>query len=163
MSVGHIYNVRNTNRQYASSDAMYFTATKSSKIDIGIRRKPRPNGQPGYVRIDTVHQGDLGGNKGVYHINTVNEVTQYELIATVEKITERYLEELLKLFPFVIHEFHADNGSEYINHWVAKLLNKIHVELTKSRSKHSNDNALVESKNGSRIRKAYGRNYIAQK
>ncbi|MEA3450100.1 MAG: hypothetical protein U9Q85_03975 [Patescibacteria group bacterium] len=115
------------------------------------------------MRIDTVHQGDLGGNKGVYHINTVNEVTQYELIATVEKITERYLEELLKLFPFVIHEFHADNGSEYINHWVAKLLNKIHVELTKSRSKHSNDNALVESKNGSRIRKAYGRNYIAQK
>lgn len=167
ISVGHIYNIRNSSRQYGSSGAMYFKKTKKSDVDIGIRRKPRPDGKPGYLRVDTVHQGDLGGNKGVYHINIVDEVTQYELIATVEKITERYLkpvvEELLKLFPFVIHEFHADNGSEYINRWVAKLLNKIHIELTKSRSRHSNDNALVESKNGSRIRRTYGRNYIAQK
>jgi hypothetical protein len=167
ISVGHIYNIRNRNRQYGSSDAMYFKKTKKADVDIGVRRKPEPDGRPGYVRVDTVHQGDLGGNKGVYHINIVDEVTQYELIATVEKITERYLkpvvEELLKLFPFVIHEFHADNGSEYINHWVAKLLNKIHIKLTKSRSRHSNDNALVESKNGSRIRRIYGRNYIAQK
>ena len=167
ISVGHIYNIRNNNRQYGSSGAMYFQKTKQAGIDIGIRRKPRPNGRPGYVRVDTVHQGDLGENKGVYHINIVDEVTQYELIATVKKITERYLrpvvEELLKLFPFVIHEFHADNGSEYINRWVAKLLNKIHIELTKSRSRHSNDNALVESKNGSIIRKVYGRNYIDKK
>ena len=167
ISVGHIYNIRNNNRQYGSSSAMYFKKTKRSDVDIGIRRKPRPNGCPGYVRVDTVHQGDLNGNKGVYHINIVDEITQYELIATVERITERYLKpvikELLKSFPFRIYEFHADNGSEYINYWTAKLLNKIHIELTKSRSRHSNDNALVESKNGSRIRKAYGRNYIAQK
>lgn len=167
VSTGHIYNIRNTNRQYSSSDAMYFQKTKKCETKIGIRRKPEPNGKPGYVRVDTVHQGDLSENKGVYHINIVDEVTQYELIATVERITERYLkpvvEELLKLFPFVIHEFHADNGSEYINRWVAKLLNKIHVELTKSRSRQSNDNALVESKNGSIIRKFYGRNYIDKK
>lgn len=167
ISVGHIYNLRNKNRQYGSSDAMYFKKTKRSDVDIGAKRKPAPGDKPGYVRVDTVHQGDLGGNKGVYHINIVDEVTQYELIATVGRITERYLKpvvtELLQLFPFTIYEFHADNGSEYINHWVAKLLNKIHIELTKSRSRHSNDNALVESKNGSRIRKAYGRNYIAQK
>ena len=167
ISVGHIYNIRNRNRRYGSSDAMYFKKTKRIDVAIGVRRKPQPNGKPGYLRVDTVHQGDLGGNKGVYHINIVDEVTQYELIATVEKITERYLkpvvEELLKLFPFVIYEFHADNGSEYINRWVSKLLNKIHVELTKSRSRHSNDNALVESKNGSIIRKLYGRNYIDKK
>lgn len=167
ISVGHIYNIRNNNRQYSSSNAMYFRGTKKSETNIGIRRKPQPDGKPGYLRVDTVHQGDLSGNKGVYHINIVDEITQYELIATVEKITERYLkpvvEELLKLFPFVIYEFHSDNGSEYINQWAAKLLNKIHIELTKSRSRHSNDNALVESKNGSIIRKMYGRNYIDKK
>ena len=70
---------------------------------------------------------------------------------------------MLELFPFTIIEFHSDNGSEYINKWAAKLLNKIHVRLTKSRSRHSNDNALVESKNGSIIRKMYGRNYIDKK
>ena len=167
ISTGHIYNIRNNNRQYATSEAMYFKKTKKSETNIGVRRKPCPNGKPGYLRIDTVHQGDYLGNKGVYHINIVDEVTQYELIATVEKITEQYLrpvvKELLKLFPFVIYEFHPDNGSEYINHWAAEMLNKIHIELTKSRSRHSNDNALVESKNGSIIRKFYGRNHIAQK
>lgn len=167
ISPAHIYNIRNNNRQYNSSEAKFFHKTKKSNVDIGVRRKPRPNGKPGYVRIDTVHQGDYLENKGVYHINIVDEVTQYEFVATVEKITEKHLKpimkELLELFPFTIHEFHADNGSEYINHWVVKLLNKIHVELTKSRSRHSNDNALVESKNGSIIRKEYGRNYIHRK
>jgi len=167
ISKSHIYNIRNSNRQYNSSAAKFFKQTTARNIEIGIRRKPHPGGKPGYVRIDTVHQGDYLGNKGVYHINIVDEITQYELIATVEKITERYLkpvvEELLRIFPFVIFEFHADNGSEYINHWVAELLNKLHCELTKSRSRHSNDNALVESKNGSIIRKFYGKNYIDQK
>ena len=97
----------------------------------------------------------------------MDEVTQYELIGTVELITERYLKpvvkELLKLFPFIIYEFHADNGSEYINRYTVELLNKLHIELTKTRSRHTNDNALVESKNGSIIRKFYGRNYIDQK
>ncbi|MDO8668358.1 MAG: integrase [bacterium] len=167
ISPAHIYNIRNRNRQYNSSQAKFFKRTTARDIDIGVRRKPRPNGRPGYVRVDTVHQGDYLGNKGVYHINIVDEVTQYELIATVEQITERYLkpvvEALLKLFPFAIFEFHADNGSEYINRWVVELLNKIHIDLTKSRSRHSNDNALVESKNGSVIRKMYGRNYIDRK
>lgn len=167
VSASHIYNLRNHSQQYNSSEAKFFTRTKAGNADIGVRRKPRPDGRPGCVRVDTVHQGDWLGNKGVYHINIVDEVTQYELIASVEQITERYLkpvmEELLKLFPFAIYEFHADNGSEYINRWTAKLLNKIHAELTKSRSRHTNDNALVESKNGSVIRKMYGRNYIDRK
>ena len=167
ISVSHIYNIRNKNNQYNSSEAKHLSRTQATQVNIGIRKKPEPNGKPGYLRVDTVHQGDYLGNKGVYHINIVDEITQYELIATVPNITQKYLEpvikELLALFPFPVYEFHADNGSEYINKIVAKLLNKIHVELTKSRSRHSNDNALVESKNGSIIRKFYGRNYINKK
>lgn len=167
ISASHIYNLRNYNRQYNSSEAKFFKRTCAREVEIGIRRKPQPNGKPGYLRVDTVHQGDYLGNKGVYHINIVDEITQYELIATVEQITERYLRpvmaELLKLFPFVIFEFHADNGSEYINKYTVNILNKVHIDLTKSRSRHSNDNALVESKNGSVIRKIYGRNYIDRK
>ncbi|MFH0856620.1 MAG: integrase [bacterium] len=164
ISVAHIYNIRNNNNQYNTSEAKFFKRTKATPVNIGIRRKPEPNGKPGYLRVDTVHQGDFNGKKGVYHINIVDEITQYEMIGTVEKITEQFLkpviEELLELFPFTIYEFHADNGSEFINRVVAQLLNKIHIELTKSRSRHSNDNALVESKNGSIIRKIFGRNYI---
>lgn len=165
ISVAHIYNIRNTNRQYNSSDAQWFARTQATSVNIGIRAQPHPQGKPGFLRVDTVHQGDRDGRKGVYHINIVDEVTQYELIATVEKISEHFLtpviEELLLLFPFAIMEFHSDNGSEYINRVVANLLAKLYVRLTKSRARCSNDNALVESKNGSVIRKLYGRNYIA--
>lgn len=164
ISASHIYNIRNNNRQYNSSEARFFKRTNAVQTNIGVRRKPEPSGKPGYLRVDTVHQGDFNGKKGVYHLNIIDETTQYEMIATVEKITERYLkpviEELLKLFPFTIYEFHSDNGSEFVNHITAELLNKMHIQLSKSRSRHSNDNALVESKNGSVIRKLYGRNYI---
>lgn len=164
ISSAHIYAIRKHNRQYTSSPAKYLHRTAATKVAIGIRAKPRPDGRPGYLRIDTVHSGDLNGEKGVYHINIVDEVTQWEMVATVAKITEQYLlpviEELLACFPFVIHEFHADNGSEYINHVVAELLAKLYVRFTKSRARCSNDNALVESKNGSVIRKMWGHNHM---
>ena len=167
ISISHIYNIRNNNLQYGSSNAKKFKKTKATQVKIGIRRKPRPNGRPGFLRVDTVHQGDLDKVKGVYHINIVDEATQFEMIATVKQISQLYLrpviKELLSLFPFKIIEFHSDNGSEFINHVVARLLNKLHIELTKSRSRQSNDNALVESKNGSIIRKLFGRIHIPQK
>lgn len=165
ISVSHIYNLRRT-RQY-QSHALTFTKTQAVQRNIGERRKPVPNGNPGYLRVDTVHQGDLNGKKGVYHINSVDEVLQWQNVASVEQISESYLESILLLlidqYPFQIFEFHADNGSEYINHVVVKLLNKLLIKLTKSRSRHCNDNALVECKNGAVIRKHMGYFYINQK
>ena len=94
-------------------------------------------------------------------------MTQYQIVCSVEGISERYLipilEMILDFFPFKIKGFHSDNGSEYINKRVVKLLNKLHIELTKSRARHSNDNALVESKNGSTVRKMLGYVHIPQK
>ena len=90
--------------------------TQATHRTIGQRRKPQPGGQPGDVRVDTVHQGDQDGAKGVYHVNAVDEVTQFQLVGTVEAISERFLlpvlEGLIEAFPFVIQDIHADNGSE---------------------------------------------------
>ena len=167
ISVSHLYNLRNKSRQYLSSEGIKYSKTKSVSVAIGERRKPEPHGKPGYLRVDTVHQGDLNGEKGVYHINIVDEVTQWEIVGCVEGISEYFLEglleDLLAQFPFEIINFHSDNGSEYINKVVAKLLNKLIVKQTKSRSRHCNDNALVEGKNASRIRKHMGRNHIKRK
>jgi transposase InsO family protein len=165
ISVSHLYNLRqsfgyqNLRRHYEK--------TKGNKgATIGIRRKPAPNGQPGYIRIDTVHQGDLDGVKGVYHINAVDEVTQFEIVVSVEKISEAYLIPaltlLLESFPFTVVSFHSDNGGEYINYQVARLLNKLRIEMTKSRPRQSNDNALAESKNAAVIRKIFGYAHISQ-
>ena len=160
ISVSHIYNIRKS-ITYKRITKIY-TNTKPSAVALGSRQKPQPNGRPGFIRVDTVHQGDRSAQKGVYHINTIDEVTQFEFIGAVELITEEFLIPLLKkildIYPFKILGFHADNGSEYINRHVVALLNKLLIDLTKSRPRHSNDNALVESKNGSIIRKwlSYG-------
>ncbi len=158
ISVSHIYNLRET-KQYVSNSTT-FTKTNPTQRRIGERRKPQPCGIPGFLRVDSVHQGDLDKEKGVYHINIVDEVTQWELTGCVEGISEYFLapllEILLELYPFHIVNFHSDNGSEYINETVSWLLNKLHVDQTKSRSRHSNDNALAEGKNGAVIRKQYG-------
>ena len=164
ISVSHLYNLR-ASKSY-QKQRRHFTKTKSRTIKIGERRKPSPEGKAGYIRIDTVHQGDQDGVKGVYHINAVDEVTQYEVVLSSCKISELYLmpilKELLTIFPFKVLNFHADNGSEYINHQVANLLNKLHIEMTKSRPRQSNDNALAESKNASVVRKTYGYVHISQ-
>jgi hypothetical protein len=115
--------------------------------------------------VDTVHQGDWDGAKGVYHINAVDAVTQWQVVGCASKISEAYLMPVLKAmlsqFPFTVLGFHADNGSEYINHRVEKMLEKLHAEFTKSRACRSQDNALVEGKNGAVIRKLIGYGYIA--
>jgi hypothetical protein len=115
--------------------------------------------------VDTVHQGDLDGAKGVYHINAVDEVTQWQVVGATTQISEAWLvpvlEAMLKQFPFRIRGFHSDNGSEFINHTVAQLLNKLLVEQTKSRPRRSNDNGLAESKNGAVVRKHMGYGHIA--
>lgn len=165
ISVSHLYNLR-AGKRYKDA-RRHWTKTRPTRVAIGQRRAPRPNGKPGYIRIDSVHQGDQDGVKGVYHINVVDCVTQFQLVATCERISEAHLlpviRQLLDEFPFVILGFHADNGSEYINYQVAKLLKKLLVEFTKSRSRHTNDNALAESKNGSIVRKHLGYGHIPQR
>lgn len=162
ISTSHIYNLRRA-PLYRRINT-HFSKTKPVRSPIGERRKPQPNGCPGYLRVDSVHQGDLEHEKGVYHINIVDEVTQFEFMGAVEHISESYLlpmlEKLIELFPFIIIEIHSDNGSEYINKLVAKLLEKLRIELTKSRPRKSNDNALVESKNGAVIRKWIGYSFL---
>ena len=162
ISTSHLYNLRKS-RAYGRQRVSR-TRTKPTAVAIGERRKPRPEGRPGFVRVDSVHQGDRDGRKGVYEINLVDEVTQYEFVGATEAISERFLipvlEGLLDLFPFVIKGFHADNGSEYVNHTVAALLEKLRAEFTRSRPRRSNDNALAESKNASVVRRNFGHEHI---
>ena len=162
ISVAQIYRFRNS-AAYRQRNTTY-QPTRPTVIPIGERRKPRPQGWPGYLRIDTVHQGDQDGRKGIYHINAVDEVTQWEIVAATPQISELWLipllETILTQFPFVIRGFHSDNGSEFINYTVAKLLGKLLIEQTKSRAHHSGDNGLVEAKNGAVIRKHLGFGHI---
>ena len=164
ISNGHLYNLRRT--PHYRQRLKNYQKTRPSPVAIGERRRPDPGGRPGYLRLDTVHQGDAEHARGVYHINAVDEITQWEIVAAVPRISEAYLEPVLVMvlaqFPFVIHGFHSDNGSEFINQTVARLLNKLMIEQTKSRPRHSNDNGLVETKNGAIIRKHMGWGHLQE-
>ena len=136
LSNGHLYNVRRSTgyvRRMGRKEV-----TRSAQVTIAERRRPRPEGLPGYLQVDSVHQGDLDKVKGVYHIDVVDAFTQYQFMGSAERIAEHYLlpvlESLLEAFPFRVRGFHSDNGSEYVNHRVAELLEKLRVEeFTKSR------------------------------
>jgi transposase InsO family protein len=164
ISNGHLYNLRRT--PHYRQRLKNYQKTRPSPVAIGERRRPDPGGRPGYLRVDTVHQGDAEHARGVYHINAVDEITQWEIVAAVPRISEAYLEPMLAMvlaqFPFVIHGFHSDNGSEFINQTVARLLNKLMIEQTKSRPRHSNDNGLAETKNGAIIRKHMGWGHLQE-
>ena len=163
ISNGHIYNLRRS-RIYRTG-RLSFRETRPTPVGFGVRRRPRPDGRPGFLRVDTVHLGDLEGRKGAYVINVVDEVTQFQHLGAVCRITQQFmvpvLKDLISAFPFTVQAFHADNGSEYINREVADLLSRLHVPtFTKSRPRRSNDNALVESKNGSIVRRWLGHVHV---
>ena len=166
LSNSHLYRLRGS--QTYRSRRTRIQGTRATRVAIGERRQPRPEGRPGFLRVDTVHQGDRDGDKGPYLINAVDEVTQFEFIGAVEHISEAFLipvlTALIKNFPFVVNGFHADNGSEYVNRQVARLLHQLHIgEFTKSRPRRSNDNALVEGKNGSVVRRYLGHGHIPRR
>ncbi len=141
LSVSHLYNLRKSAGYQAQRTS--FTKTRPVCNPIGVRKAPRPHGRAGWVRIDSVHQGDLNGVKGVYHLTCVDASSQWQVEACVEGISEAFLlptlEMMMAQFPFEIMGFHSDNGSEYINHKVARMLETLRIEQTKSRSRHSNE------------------------
>lgn len=166
ISLGHIYNLRKTST-YRRATLKYEHTKPVSENHIGIREKPRPDNRPGFIRVDSVHGGDKDGQKGVYYVNLVDEVTQFEIVVCVKGISIKYLkevwDEVLVSFPFGIIQFHSDNGSEFINEQVAEILNMMNIRHSKSRPRRHNDNGLVESKNGWVIRKHFGYMYVDKK
>lgn len=156
ISHSHITNLRHC-ETYKSS---WINHTKARQVQIGITRKPENYGKPGSIRVDSVSQKD------VYHINAVDEITQWEIVFCIPQLSERCmiiaLETIFDQYPFTLFNFHSDRGHETINYLVADLLQRLLIKQTKSRSYHSGDNALVETKNGSVIRKNMGWEHIDQ-
>lgn len=150
VSRSHLYNLRD----HPVYKSHWVNHTKPTLVPIGLTQQPENFGWPGSIRIDTVHQRD------VYHVNAVDEVTQWEVVVCVPTISEQFmlpaLAQIVDQYPFTVFNFHSDRGSENINYLVAELLTRLQIRQTKSRSRHPSDNALVETKNGAVIRKNMG-------
>lgn len=156
ISHGHITNLRH----HPIYKNYWINHTKARQVAIGETKPPENFGRPGSIRIDSVSQKD------VYHINSVDEITQWEIVFCIAQLSESCmipaLQEIFDQYPFAIFNFHSDRGHETINYQVASMLQRLVIKQTKSRSYHSNDNALAETKNGSIIRKNFGWEHINQ-
>lgn len=154
ISHAHITNLRRSSI-YKNS---WVNHTKARQVPIGITMKPENYGKPGSIRVDTVHQRDI------YHINSVDEITQWEILVSVPQICDDCMEpallDLLEQYPFIIFNFHSDRGGETINYLIADMLQRLLIKQTKNRAYRSNDNALAETKNGSVVRKNMGWEHI---
>lgn len=117
--------------------------------------------EPGFLQIDLVgHEG--GDNNGEFHfsLDATDVALGWTETTTVrskgERIVATGLDELVLRFPFHIHGIHSDNGSEFINHHLARWCTSRQITFTRGRASNKNDQAHVEQKNWSVVRRSVG-------
>lgn len=165
ISSSHIYNLRRS-KAYLSQRTHHDKTRAGTGVNhIGLRQAPQDLGCAGHLRIDTVHQGDLDGRKGIYTLNIVDTATQWQVLGCVGALTHEHvvpaIEAMLRQIPFEIRGLHSDNGSEFINYMLSNMLKHKAITQTKSRPRRSTDNALIEGKNASVVRQHMGHSHIA--
>ena len=117
--------------------------------------------EPGFLQIDMVgHEG--GDNNGEFHftLDATDVALGWTEGITVrskgERIVAAGLDELWLRFPFHIAGIHSDNGSEFINHHLARWCQTRKITFTRGRASNKNDQAHVEQKNWSVVRRSVG-------
>jgi transposase InsO family protein len=139
ISVAQIYRFRSS-EAYRKKNTAY-QPTRPSTIPIGA--SPGPRAVQVICESTRCIRATRMAPKAFITINAVDEVTHSEIVAVAPQISERWLMPLLEQFPFTIRGFHSDNGSEFINYAVARMLEKLLIEQTKSRAHRMGDNGLV--------------------
>jgi len=131
------------------------------KSQIPVRKGLWSETKPGYVESDTVAHcgGNLSGSF-IHSYNFVDIATSWSEQAAVmgmgERATVECLDKIKQRMPFNILGVDSDNGGEYINHHLWRYCQKHQLEFTRSRAGKKNDNAHVEQKNYTAIRKVVG-------
>lgn len=116
---------------------------------------------PGFFEVDTVHHCGAH-DSGEYNLSlTATDVCSgwvelFGLLNKAQKWTFECLSSLPKILPFPLLELHPDNGSEFITHYLKSWCINNHIDFTRSRSYHKNDNSHVEQKNNACVRNYVG-------
>ena len=104
--MAQIYRRRSAYRQRR----LHFTKTRPTAVSIGERRRPDPQGQPGFLRVDTVARASTTSMPWMK--------SPWQVVGATAAISEAWLEPLLKAmieqFPFRVRGFHPFHGGEAI-------------------------------------------------
>jgi hypothetical protein len=117
--------------------------------------------RPGYLEIDLVsHSGDNAEGLFAQTLDTTDiHTTWTEAVAILGKSQEAVcnaLDTLDDAFPFKILGLDSDNGSEFINDRLWRRCQDRHIQFTRGRPYKKDDNAHIEQKNWTHVRKLLG-------
>lgn len=117
--------------------------------------------QPGFVEIDLVtHCGFSAAGEYAYTLNVTDIFSQWVerrvVLGKGERGVVAALDEIRQAMPFVLLAIDSDNGSEFINEHLVRYCKKHSLGFTRSRPYKKDDNAHIEQKNFTHVRKIFG-------
>ena len=117
--------------------------------------------EPGYMEIDLVsHSGPHASGEFIYSLNTTDIHTGWcetrAIMGKGETGVVDALEDIRMALPFTLKGIDSDNGSEFINYHLLKYCKKHNIQFTRSRPYKKDDNAHIEQKNWTHVRKLVG-------
>lgn len=131
------------------------------KHHIPIRTQHWEVTAPGYVEIDLVsHSGHCAEGEFIYSLNLTDIFSGWVETRAVMGKGERgivsALDDMRQVLPFVLRAIDSDNGGEFINDHLYRYCERQQIEFTRSRPYKKDDNAHIEQKNWTHVRKVLG-------
>ena len=116
---------------------------------------------PGFTEIDLVaHSGDRADGEFIHSLNLTDIHTTWVETRAVRGKSQHYVQEALEhmrqQLPFRLQGIDSDNGSEFINHHLRHYCAKQAIQFTRGRPYKKDDNAHIEQKNWTHVRKLLG-------
>jgi hypothetical protein len=117
--------------------------------------------QPGFTEIDLVsHSGDCADGEFAHSFNLTDIHTTWTETRAVlgkgETGIVAALEEMRQALPFALRGIDSDNGSEFLNHHLVRYCRTGQIQFTRGRPYKKDDNAHIEQKNWTHVRKLIG-------
>ena len=135
------------------------------KHDVPIRSVRWDVAEPGWAELDTVsHCGANGGGEFINSVNLTDIASTWTETRAIcgkgERATVAAIEEIRQSLPFILRGLDSDSGSEFVNYHCVRYCKGHEIDFTRSRPYKKNDNAHVEQKNWTHVRRIFGWNRL---
>lgn len=116
---------------------------------------------PGFAEVDLVsHSGDSAKGEFAHTLNLTDIQTGWTesraLLGKSEVAVQQALDEIKMQLPFRLLGLDSDNGSEFVNWHLKRWCEQQQIQLTRGRPYKKDDNAHIEQKNWTHVRKLLG-------
>ena len=131
------------------------------KHQIPVRTERWDTREVGWCETDTVaHCGESGEGEFAFSVNVTDIASTWTETRAVLGKGKRFvvaaLDEMRRSLPFTLRGIDSDSGSEFINFHCYDWCKEHELQFTRGRPYHKNDNAHIEQKNWTHVRKIFG-------